>query len=53
MSSAKYASNDNTVLEPRTSFDGPNLTFDFPALQIGFADSHEQRRGYTLCSHDQ
>lgn len=40
--------NRNTQLTPRTSFDGPTLTFDFPALQIGVAEYDEGPTGCTV-----
>jgi len=39
--------NDNTKLVPKTSFDGPVLEFDFPALHIGVA---EYEKGPTGCT---
>jgi L-aminopeptidase/D-esterase-like protein len=41
-------SNDNTLLIPRTAFDGPALRFDFPALQIGIAEYEEGPTGCTV-----
>ncbi|MCG8349483.1 MAG: P1 family peptidase [Chloroflexales bacterium] len=40
--------NDNTALEPQTSFDGPVLEFDFPAFQIGIAEYAEGPTGCTV-----
>ncbi len=40
--------NDNTTLEPRTSFDGRLLEFDFPALQIGVAEYEAGPTGCTV-----
>jgi L-aminopeptidase/D-esterase-like protein len=48
MSSDNCISNDNTVLVPRTCFDGPKLTFDFPALRIGVAEYEEGPTGCTV-----
>jgi L-aminopeptidase/D-esterase-like protein len=42
--------NDNTELVPQTSFDGPTLRFDFPALQIGVAEYVEGPTGCTVFS---
>ena len=43
--------NRNTQLTPRTAFDGPTLTFDFPGLQIGVAEYDEGPTGCTVfCS---
>src|SRR4249919_883846 len=41
-------SNDNTELVPRTSFDGPELGFDFPGLDIGVAEYDEGPTGCTV-----
>ena len=41
-------SNDNAELVPRTSFDGPELRFDFPGLQIGVAEYDEGPTGCTV-----
>ncbi len=40
--------NRDTDLTPRTTFDGPTLTFDFPALQIGVAEYDEGPTGCTV-----
>jgi L-aminopeptidase/D-esterase-like protein len=40
--------NRNTPLTPRTTFDGPMLTFDFPALHIGVAEYEEGPTGCTV-----
>ena len=42
--------NRNTQLTPRTSFDGPTLTFDFPAVHIGVAEYDEGPTGCTVFS---
>lgn len=44
----RILSNDNTVLKPITSFQGPALKFDFPALQIGIAEYKEGPTGCTV-----
>lgn len=44
----RILSNDNTVLKPITSFEGPVLKFDFPALQIGIAEYKEGPTGCTV-----
>lgn len=41
-------SNDNTTLEPKTTFDGPKLEFDFPSLEIGVAEYAEGPTGCTV-----
>ncbi len=41
-------SNDNTDLVPRTSFTGPVLAFDFPALRVGVAEYDEGPTGCTV-----
>jgi 6-aminohexanoate-oligomer endohydrolase len=41
-------SNDTAALVPRTSFDGPELTFDFPGLEIGVAEYEEGPTGCTV-----
>jgi L-aminopeptidase/D-esterase-like protein len=41
-------SNDNSQLKPRTSFDDPALTFDFPDLRIGVAEYDEGPTGCTV-----
>jgi L-aminopeptidase/D-esterase-like protein len=41
-------SNDNLELVPRTAFDGPVLTFDFPALRVGVAEYDEGPTGCTV-----
>ncbi len=41
-------SNDQLSLTPVTSFDGPALEFDFPALQIGVAEYDEGPTGCTV-----
>lgn len=40
--------NDRTQLIPRTSFDGPELRFDFPSLLIGAAQYDEGPTGCTV-----
>lgn len=40
--------NDNTTLEPKTSFDGSVLEFDFPAIWIGIAEYEEGPTGCTV-----
>ena len=40
--------NDNTKLEPKTSFKGPMLEFDFPSFQIGVAEYAEGPTGCTV-----
>ena len=40
--------NDNAELVPRTSFDGPELRFDFPGLEIGVAEYDEGPTGCTV-----
>lgn len=42
--------NDTAELVPRTSFDGPELRFDFPALEIGVAEYDEGPTGCTVFS---
>lgn len=42
--------NRNTALTPRTSFDGPMLTFDFPGVEIGVAEYDEGPTGCTVFS---
>jgi L-aminopeptidase/D-esterase-like protein len=41
-------SNDNTELAPRTTFDEPELRFDFPGLEIGVAEYEEGPTGCTV-----
>ena len=43
-------SNDTAELVPRTSFDGPELRFDFPGLEIGVAEYEEGPTGCTVFS---
>jgi len=43
-------SNDTAELRPRTSFDGPELRFDFPGLEIGAAEYDEGPTGCTVFS---
>ena len=43
-------SNDNVKLEPRTSFDGRTLAFEFPGLAIGVAEYEEGPTGCTVFS---
>src|SRR4051794_7995566 len=45
---AQRPTNENTTLLPRTTFDGPALEFDFPALQIGVAEYTEGPTGCTV-----
>jgi L-aminopeptidase/D-esterase-like protein len=40
--------NDNTELVPVTTFNGPTLDFDFPALHIGVAEYREGPTGCTV-----
>jgi L-aminopeptidase/D-esterase-like protein len=40
--------NDNTELVPRTDFDGPELAFDFPGIEIGCAEYEEGPTGCTV-----
>lgn len=40
--------NDTARLVPRTDFDGPALTFDFPALRVGVAEYAEGPTGCTV-----
>jgi L-aminopeptidase/D-esterase-like protein len=40
--------NDNTDLEPRTSFDEARLAFDFPGFQIGVAEYEAGPTGCTV-----
>jgi L-aminopeptidase/D-esterase-like protein len=41
-------SNDNLNLTPRTTFDGPTLTFDFDELEIGVAEYDQGPTGCTV-----
>src|SRR6266550_1810403 len=41
-------SNDTAELVPRTSFDGPELRFDFPGLETGVAEYEEGPTGCTV-----
>ena len=41
-------SNDTAELRARTSFDGPELRFDFPGLEIGVAEYDEGPTGCTV-----
>src|SRR5256885_16602207 len=43
-------SNDSATLVSRTSFDGPELRFDFPGLEIGVAEYDEGPTGCTVFS---
>jgi L-aminopeptidase/D-esterase-like protein len=43
-------SNDTAELAPRTSFDGPELRFDLPGLEIGVAEYDEGPTGCTVFS---
>ena len=43
-------SNDTAELVPRTSFDGPELRFDFPGLEVGAAEYEEGPTGCTVFS---
>jgi 6-aminohexanoate-oligomer endohydrolase len=43
-------SNDTAALVPRTSFDGAELRFDFPGLEIGVAEYEEGPTGCTVFS---
>jgi L-aminopeptidase/D-esterase-like protein len=40
--------NDNTDLTPRTSFDGPALSFDFKGVRVGVAEYDEGPTGCTV-----
>ena len=40
--------NDTTGLVPRTSFDGPELHFEFPGLEVGVAEYDEGPTGCTV-----
>ena len=40
--------NDNTVLNPQTTFDTPIFQFDFPQFQIGVAEYEEGPTGCTI-----
>lgn len=40
--------NDSAELIPRTAFDGPELRFDFPGLEIGIAEYEEGPTGCTV-----
>lgn len=42
--------NDTAELVPRTSFDGPELRFDFPGLEVGAAEYDEGPTGCTVFS---
>jgi len=44
----QFATNDSMKLVPRTRFDGPELTFDFPSLRIGVAEYDEGPTGCTV-----
>lgn len=41
-------SNDGLALSPRTSFDGPALSFDLPGLRVGVAEYDEGPTGCTI-----
>ena len=41
-------SNDNAELAPRTSFEGPELRFELPGLEIGIAEYDEGPTGCTV-----
>ena len=41
-------SNDNADLVPRTAFDGPELRFDLPGLEVGVAEYEEGPTGCTV-----
>lgn len=41
-------SNDQMVIEPRTTFDGRTVAFDWPAVQIGVAEYDEGPTGCTV-----
>jgi 6-aminohexanoate-oligomer endohydrolase len=43
-------SNDTAELVPRTSFEGPELRFDFPGLEIGVGEYEEGPTGCTVFS---
>src|SRR5215210_3818944 len=47
---AERPTNENTPLVPQTTFDGPALEVDFPALQIGVAEYAEGPTGCTVFS---
>jgi L-aminopeptidase/D-esterase-like protein len=40
--------NDTAELVPRTEFDGPELSFDFPGLRVGIAEYEEGPTGCTV-----
>src|SRR5579871_2975397 len=40
--------NDQVPLVPRTEFGGPQLTFDFPGMEIGIAEYAEGPTGCTV-----
>jgi 6-aminohexanoate-oligomer endohydrolase len=42
--------NDSAELVPRTSFEGPELRFDFPGLEVGVAEYDEGPTGCTVFS---
>lgn len=50
MTPAARLSNDTAELVPRTSFDGPELRFEFPGLEIGVAEYDEGPTGCTVFS---
>lgn len=41
-------SNDNTTLDPKTTFDGPQLEFDFDSFEIGVAEYEAGPTGCTV-----
>jgi hypothetical protein len=41
-------SNDTTTLKPKTTYDKPVFTFDFPALHVGIAEYIEGPTGCTV-----
>ncbi len=46
-------SNDSAHPVPRTSFDGPTLTFDLPSVSVGVAEYEEGPTGCTVIAFDQ
>lgn len=45
---AQTPADPRTALVPRTSFDGPTLEFDFPAVHVGVAEYEEGPTGATV-----
>ncbi len=44
----KQITNDNVPLTPKTTFDGPALEFNFPAMKVGIAEYEEGPTGCTV-----